>query len=281
MHVNCVDPCLYIHRFSHQLQLEDKEQEVTNTALRLVSRMKRDWLQYGRRPSGLCGAALLVASRLHGFRRTVKEIVKVVRLSVTTVRKRLSEFKKTPSGQLTIDEFNNIDLEEEQDPPSFTLGRQRLKQQQLDEFNAINKPALAKELEELRREIEKVLEKTKTKSLNSSKLDTAPPEADTANVENFGNSSSLNNEATEVSNESVCDNGSALNLSTDNTETTVSGEPCEETTVTDKDVGEVDDNKEKEENVNLEEVTDENCNGEISEDKGTLNTTNEDDEMKG
>ena len=269
---------MYIHRFSHQLQLEDKEQEVTNTALRLVSRMKRDWLQYGRRPSGLCGAALLVAARLHGFRRTVKEIVKVVRLSVTTVRKRLSEFKKTPSGQLTVDEFNNIDLEEEQDPPSFTLGRQRLKQQQLNEFNNdINKPALAKELEGLRREIEKVLEKTKkkAKTLDTNKVGTAPHE------ENCGNSFSLNNEVTEVSNENVCDDGSALNLSTDNTGTTVSGEQCEESTVTNKDMGEIDDNRENEDNGNLEEVTDENCNGKISEDKETLNTTNEDDEVKG
>lgn len=30
--------------------------EVTMTALRLVQRMKRDWMHTGRRPSGLCGA---------------------------------------------------------------------------------------------------------------------------------------------------------------------------------------------------------------------------------
>lgn len=40
---------------------------------------------------------------------------------------RLSEFEDTPSGQLTVDEFNKIDLEEEQDPPSFTQARRNAK----------------------------------------------------------------------------------------------------------------------------------------------------------
>ena len=158
------DPCLYIHRFCHQFQLAEKENEVANTALRLVSRMKRDWIQYGRRPSGLCGAALLVSARLHGFSRTIKDVVKVVRLSNTTIRKRLTDFKKTPSGQLTIDEFNNIDLEEEQDPPCFTEARQKQKQQQIDEVQGLDKPALEKELEELRKAIEARLSKAKSQS---------------------------------------------------------------------------------------------------------------------
>ena len=50
------DPCLYIQRFAHKLEFEDKTHEVAMTALRLVSRMKRDWMAQGRRPSGLCGA---------------------------------------------------------------------------------------------------------------------------------------------------------------------------------------------------------------------------------
>ena len=51
-----VDPCLYIHRFAHRLEFGEKTHEVSMTALRLVSRMKRDWMAQGRRPSGLCGA---------------------------------------------------------------------------------------------------------------------------------------------------------------------------------------------------------------------------------
>lgn len=40
---------------------------------------------------------------------------------------RLNEFEDTASGKLTIDEFSRIDLEEEQDPPSFTKGKQKAK----------------------------------------------------------------------------------------------------------------------------------------------------------
>lgn len=97
--------------------------------------------------------ALLVAARLHGFNRTVREVVKTVRISDTTIRKRLGDFRDTPSSQLTIDEFQKIDLEEEQDPPSFTQARKRAKQQ-LDE---INKPEIASELEAFQNSIEKIL----------------------------------------------------------------------------------------------------------------------------
>uniref|UniRef100_A0A2K5D1V6 BRF1ral transcription factor IIIB subunit n=1 Tax=Aotus nancymaae TaxID=37293 RepID=A0A2K5D1V6_AOTNA len=96
------------------------------TALRLLQRMKRDWMHTGRRPSGLCGAALLVAARMHDFRRTVKEVISVVKVCESTLRKRLTEFEDTPTSQLTIDEFMKIDLEEECDPPSYTAGQRNL-----------------------------------------------------------------------------------------------------------------------------------------------------------
>lgn len=38
---------------------------------------------------------------------------------------RLSEFKATPSSQLTIEEFQTVDLEEEQDPPAFTASKRK------------------------------------------------------------------------------------------------------------------------------------------------------------
>ena len=65
-----IDPSLYIHRFAQQLDLGDETNAVANTALRLVARMRRDWIQTGRRPAGICGACLLVAARGHGFRRS-------------------------------------------------------------------------------------------------------------------------------------------------------------------------------------------------------------------
>ena len=54
--VSATDPCLYIPRFAHLLEFGEKNHEVSMTALRLLQRMKRDWLHTGRRPSGLCGA---------------------------------------------------------------------------------------------------------------------------------------------------------------------------------------------------------------------------------
>jgi len=51
-----LDPCLYIQRFALQLQFGDKTRKVEDTAMRLVQRMKKDWMHWGRRPTGLCGA---------------------------------------------------------------------------------------------------------------------------------------------------------------------------------------------------------------------------------
>ncbi len=63
-----MDPSLYLHRFANRLGVSDKFHAVTNTALRLVASMKRDWMQTGRRPSGICGAALFIAAHIHGLR---------------------------------------------------------------------------------------------------------------------------------------------------------------------------------------------------------------------
>lgn len=141
-----IDPCLYIPRFAHLLEFGEKNHEVSMTALRLLQRMKRDWMHTGRRPSGLCGAALLVAARMHDFRRTVKEVISVVKVCESTLRKRLTEFEDTPTSQLTIDEFMKIDLEEECDPPSYTAGQRKLRMKQLEQV-------LSKQLEEVEGEI--------------------------------------------------------------------------------------------------------------------------------
>ena len=65
-----VDPSLYIEKFCLKLEFEDKFQEVKNTAIRLIQSMNRSWMTEGRRPNGLCGAAILIAAKIHGFRRT-------------------------------------------------------------------------------------------------------------------------------------------------------------------------------------------------------------------
>ncbi|XP_030070661.1 transcription factor IIIB 90 kDa subunit isoform X1 [Microcaecilia unicolor] len=158
-----IDPCLYIPRFAHMLEFGDKNHEVSMTALRLLQRMKRDWMHTGRRPSGLCGAALLVAARMHEFRRTAKEVIRVVKVCESTLRKRLTEFEDTPTSQLTIDEFMRIDLEEECDPPSFTAGQKKLRLYQLEQELAKKLDDFEGEITSYQDEIELELENSRPK----------------------------------------------------------------------------------------------------------------------
>ena len=85
--------------------------------------MKRDWIVAGRRPAGICAAALLIASRAHGFERQHHDVTKVLKVCGLTVMTRVKEFEATPSANMTLDDFHNKDIEEEVDPPIFTKNR--------------------------------------------------------------------------------------------------------------------------------------------------------------
>ncbi|KAF8932349.1 transcription factor TFIIIB subunit brf1, partial [Dissophora ornata] len=120
-----VDPSLYISRFATLLDFGEDTQRVANDALRLVSRMDRDWIRTGRRPAGICGACLLIAARMHHYRRSQKEIIQVVKIGEATLKKRLEEFAATPSGKLTVSDFRELWLEDAADPPAFAKSRKR------------------------------------------------------------------------------------------------------------------------------------------------------------
>jgi transcription factor IIIB subunit 2 len=119
-----IDPSLYIHRFCNKLEFGGKEREVAQTAMRLMQSFKRDWITQGRRPAGLCGAAIKIACSLHGFKRSTKQIINVVKVCEETVRKRIGEFKLTPLAQLPAAKLDSIDFKPEAlpalDPPSFS-----------------------------------------------------------------------------------------------------------------------------------------------------------------
>ena len=66
MELPLIDPSLFIYRFCNRLEFNEKTHQVSMTALRLLQRMKLDWMCYGRRPASLCGAAILIAARYHG-----------------------------------------------------------------------------------------------------------------------------------------------------------------------------------------------------------------------
>ncbi|KAL1551422.1 transcription factor IIIB 90 kDa subunit-like [Salvia divinorum] len=101
---NLVDPSLFIHRFSDRL-FKSRDKNVPKTALQIIASMKRDWMQTGRKPSGLCGAALYISALAHGLDCSKSEIIKTVHICEATLTKRLIEFESTDSGGLTIEEF--------------------------------------------------------------------------------------------------------------------------------------------------------------------------------
>lgn len=109
-----------IYRFATKLEFGQETTKVAESAVRLVQRMSLDWMVMGRRPSGVCGACLILAARMHNFRRTVKEVVYIVKVTTATIQKRLEEFKVTASSDLTVEEFlSNQFLESAHDPPAF------------------------------------------------------------------------------------------------------------------------------------------------------------------
>ena len=82
-------------------------------------------MHIGRRPAGVCGACLLLAARMNNFRRSITEVVQVVKIADVTLRKRLGEFKETASGALTVADFRTLWLDETADPPAFSAGLKR------------------------------------------------------------------------------------------------------------------------------------------------------------
>lgn len=119
-----VDPSIYISRFAAAMDFGEYTQRVAHDAVRLVQRMDRDWIQTGRRPAGVCGACLLIAARINGFRRTTHEMIYIVKVAEVTIQNRLREFKETESAQLSVRDFRSVWLETEADPPAYARARQ-------------------------------------------------------------------------------------------------------------------------------------------------------------
>uniref|UniRef100_A0A7S3HIT3 B-related factor 1 n=1 Tax=Spumella elongata TaxID=89044 RepID=A0A7S3HIT3_9STRA len=114
-----VDPSLYIHRYATRLDLGDSRAQVVATSLRIITRLKKDWITTGRRPDGICALAMLIAARAHDFEVNQDVICKLFRVSPDLLRRRIEEFKSIPSAQLTLEQFHNNDAEIEYDPPSY------------------------------------------------------------------------------------------------------------------------------------------------------------------
>ncbi|XP_058786824.1 uncharacterized protein LOC131661332 isoform X2 [Vicia villosa] len=116
-----VDPSLFIYKFTNNL-LKQRNVPVSETALNIIASMKRDWMQTGRKPSGLCGAALYMSALAHGFTCSKSDILRIVHVCEATLTKRLVEFENTESSSLTIDELNAMAKEHEKTPIKIPNG---------------------------------------------------------------------------------------------------------------------------------------------------------------
>ncbi|CAH2054388.1 unnamed protein product [Thlaspi arvense] len=113
-----VDPSIFIPRFSNSLLKGTHDKAVMKTARDIIASMKRDWIQTGRKPSGICGAALYTAAHSHGIKCSKTDIVEIVHVCEATLTKRLIEFGNTESGSLNVDELT--EREREMEKRSFT-----------------------------------------------------------------------------------------------------------------------------------------------------------------
>ncbi|KAJ4377699.1 transcription factor TFIIIB subunit brf1 [Neocucurbitaria cava] len=95
-------------KYCRKLEFYEDSHKVADDACKLLKRMSRDWMVQGRQPAGLCGACIIIAARMNNFRRTVREVVYVVKVADSTINSRLYEFKRTPSSVLSVDQFRQI-----------------------------------------------------------------------------------------------------------------------------------------------------------------------------
>ncbi|XP_014491340.1 transcription factor IIIB 60 kDa subunit isoform X3 [Vigna radiata var. radiata] len=116
-----IDPSLFIHRYTKNL-IKRGSKAVSDTALSLVASMKRDWMQTGRKPSGLCGAALYISAFAHGIKCSKPDILRIVHVCEQTLTKRLVEFENTKCSSLTVEELDTLAKEQEKNPTAMPEG---------------------------------------------------------------------------------------------------------------------------------------------------------------
>ncbi|OQV03719.1 Brf1-like TBP-binding domain-containing protein [Cladophialophora immunda] len=121
-----MDPATLVPRFVDELDFDKHDRDkIKRDAINIVKRMKRDWIGHGRRPSGVCGAAVILAARMNNYRRTTREVVLTAKVTEITINKRLEEFHDTQASKLSVTKFRSEGIPElntphpldEQHPP--------------------------------------------------------------------------------------------------------------------------------------------------------------------
>jgi len=78
-------------RLLHQLSVEDKTAEIVYKILKAAGELR---LTSGKEPAGIISAAVYIAARLVGEKRTQREISEVARVTETSIRNRYKELEK-------------------------------------------------------------------------------------------------------------------------------------------------------------------------------------------
>lgn len=104
-------PEVFVERFVRELEFpKHDERRIMNDAYQIIASMRRDWITRGRRPAGVCGAAVILAARMNNYRRTVREVVLVAKVTEITLHKRLEEFSTTSLSKASVNDFRGQDL---------------------------------------------------------------------------------------------------------------------------------------------------------------------------
>ena len=123
--IQIIDPSLYMSRFCNKFNFGNKAKDIEKTALKILQFMKRDWIVTGRRPSGLCGACILISAKLHKFNIDIKILSDVVHTCPQTIKNRIEEFSLTKVASMSMEQFKTFEESHfypGADPPAFLKG---------------------------------------------------------------------------------------------------------------------------------------------------------------
>jgi len=92
-------PSQYITKFSNQLTMQGKVEEIAHKILASAKELK---LTSGRGPTGIAAAASYIASVLTGERKTQREIAEIAQVTEVTIRNRYKELVEKMMFQISI-----------------------------------------------------------------------------------------------------------------------------------------------------------------------------------
>ena len=92
-------PSQYITKFSNQLTMQGKVEEIANKILVVAKKLK---LTSGRGPTGIAAAASYIASVIVGERKTQREIAEIAKVTEVTIRNRYKELVEKLLFTITV-----------------------------------------------------------------------------------------------------------------------------------------------------------------------------------